>query len=133
MKALVPVRYPLTGNSRRTVERALELRNEEEDDVDLVFLHVNLFQNERKATRRGLRREIQDEFDVTDASYAVRKGFLVEEAILEEAANREAEVIVIGRTRSGRLRRALRRLIRNDPDIENFLRDNLDVRIEVAD
>jgi nucleotide-binding universal stress UspA family protein len=132
MKVLVPVRYPLTGNSRGTVERALELRSEE-DGVDLVFLHVNLFQNERRATRRELRREIEGEFGVTDASYAVRKGFLVEEAILEEAANQGADVIVIGRTRSGRLRRALRRLIRNDPDVENFLRDNLDVRIEVAD
>jgi nucleotide-binding universal stress UspA family protein len=132
MRVLVPVRYPLTENSRRTVERALELRREEDEDVDIVFLHVNLFQNERKATRRELRREIEDEFGVSNASYAVRKGFLVEEAILEEAASQEADVIVIGRTRSGRLRRALRRLMRNDPDIENFLRENLDVRIEVA-
>lgn len=132
MRVLVPVRYPLTENSRRTVERALELRREEDEDVDIVFLHVNLFQNERKATRRELRREIEDEFGVSNASYTVRKGFLVEEAILEEAASQEADVIVIGRTRSGRLRRALRRLMRNDPDIENFLRENLDVRIEVA-
>ncbi len=132
MRVLVPVRYPLTENSRRTVERALELRRRGDEAVDLVFMHVNLFQNEEKATRRELRREIEEMFDVSDASYSVRKGFLVEEAILEEAATQEADVIVIGRTRSGRLRKALRRLWRNDPDIENFLRENLDVRIEVA-
>ncbi|MFW5984482.1 MAG: universal stress protein [Halobacteria archaeon] len=133
MKVLVPVRYPLTDNSRRTVERALEIRREEDEDVDLIILHVNLFQNERKATRRELRREIDNKFDISNASYTVRKGFLVEEAILEEAANRGVDLIVIGRTRSGRLRKALRRLMRNDPDVENFLRQNLDVRIEVAD
>lgn len=132
MRVLVPVRYPLTGNSRRTVERALEIKSEEEH-ADLVFLHVNLFQDEQKATRKELRREIINEFDVTDASYAVRRGFLVEETILEEAANQEADIIVIGQTRSGRLRKALRRLMRNDPDIETFLRENLEVRIEVAD
>ncbi|MFP4175098.1 MAG: universal stress protein [Halobacteriales archaeon] len=133
MKVLVPVRYPLTDNSRRTVERALEIRREEDEDVDLIILHVNLFQNERKATRRELRREIDNKFDISNASYTVRKGFLVEETILEEAANRGVDLIVIGRTRSGRLRKALRRLMRNDPDVENFLRQNLDVRIEVAD
>jgi nucleotide-binding universal stress UspA family protein len=136
MKALVPVRYPLTKNSRRTVERALELRREAEaegEGADLVFLHVNLFQEENHASRKELRREIESEFDVTGASYTVRKGFLVEETILEEAASQETDVIVIGRTRSGRLRRALRRLVRNDPDVETFLRENLDVRIEVAD
>ena len=132
MKVLVPVRYPLTANSRRTVERALKLAEEEDENVNLVFLHVNLFQNEQKATRRQLRDEIESEFDTPNASYAVRRGFLVEETILEEAANQDADVIVIGRSRSGRLRKALRRLMRNDPDIESFLRENLDVRIEVA-
>jgi hypothetical protein len=40
---------------------------------------------------------------------------------------------VIGRTGVGRLRRTMRRLIGNDPDIEGFLRENLDVEIEVAE
>jgi len=131
MRVLVPVRYPLTKNSRRTVERALELAGEE--GAELVFLHVNLFQNERHASRKQLRSEIESEFGVEEASYAVRKGFLVEETILEEAASQGADVMVIGRTHSGSLRRALRRLVRNDPDVESFLRENLDVRIEVAD
>jgi len=133
MEVLVPVRFPLTQNSRATVERALELVAGEDGDAKLVFLHVDLFQNEGEVTRKELRREIERSFDVSAARYVVRKGFLVEETILEVAANQEVDVIVIGRTRSGRLRRALRRLIGNDPDVENFLRENLDVRLEVVD
>lgn len=137
MRILVPVRYPLTKNSRSTVERALELRREAEHENDaeapeLVLLHVDLFQNEGDVSRKQLRREVEREFETGDASYVVRKGFLVEEAILDEAARQDADTIVIGRTRSGKLRRALRRLVGNDPDIEKFLRKNLDVRIEVA-
>ncbi len=136
MKILVPVRYPLTKNSRRTVERALELKQEEETDdgeVELVVLHVNLFQENGKVSRKELRGEVERSLDMNGASYVVRRGFLVEETILNEAANQGADVIVIGRTRSGKLRRALRRLIDNDPDIEGFLRKNLDVRLEVVD
>ncbi len=133
MEILVPVRFPLTRNSRATVERALELREGEGGVADLVFLHVDLFQKEGEVTRKQLRREIERDFDAPDASYVVRKGFLVEETILEVAANQGVDVIVIGRTRSGKLRRALRRLIGNDPDVENFLRENLDVRLEVVD
>jgi nucleotide-binding universal stress UspA family protein len=136
MKVLVPVRYPLTKNSRSTVKRALELKNESEHDdgenIQLVFLHVNLFQNEGKVSRKQLRREVEREFETGDASYVVRRGFIVEETILDEAASRGADVIVIGRTRSGKLRRALRRLVGNDPDVEEFLRENLDVRLEVV-
>jgi nucleotide-binding universal stress UspA family protein len=136
MKILVPVRYPLTKNSRSTVERALELKNEsghdDGKDIQLVFLHVDLFQNEGNVSRKQLRREVEREFETGDASYVVRRGFIVEETILDEAASRGADVIVIGRTRSGKLRRALRRLVGNDPDVEEFLRENLDVRLEVV-
>lgn len=137
MRILVPVRYPLTKNSRSTVERALELKQEAERENDgepsqLVFLHVDLFQNEGEVSRKQLRREVEREFETGEVSYVVRRGFLVEETILDEAANREVDVIVIGRTRSGKLRRALRRLIGNDPAIEEYLRKNLDVHIEVV-
>jgi len=137
MKLLAPVRYPLTQNSRSTIECALELKRKEEEEgagtVELVFLHVDLFQHEGGVSRNDLRREIKREFDASDASYVVREGFIVEETILDEAANKEVDVIVVGKNRSGKLRRTLRRLVRNDPDIENYLRKNLDVRLEVAD
>jgi len=137
MKLLVPVRYPLTQNSRSTIECALELKQEEEGEgaeiVKLIFLHVDLFQHEGNVSRNDLRREVESEFDASDASYVVREGFIVEETILDEAANKEVDVIVVGKNRSGKLRRTLRRLVRNDPDIENYLRKNLDVRLEVAD
>ena len=135
MKILVPVRYPLTKNSKSTVARALEMKEEEraeDGEAELVILHVNLFQENGRVSRKELRREVESEFGIGEASYVVRRGFLVEETILSEAANQGADVIVIGRTRSGKLRRALRRLIGNDPDVEGFLRQNLDVRIEVV-
>lgn len=138
MKILAPVRYPLTENSRTTIECALKLKEKEEAKEDtggaeLIALHVDLFQDGGDVSRKDLRREVEREFSVGDVSYAVREGFIVEEAILDEAANQEVDVIVVGKSRSGKLRSALRRLIRRDPDIEAFLRENLDVRLEVAD
>lgn len=138
MKILVPVRYPLTEDSRSTIDCALELKEKEEaendaESVKLVVLHVDLFQESGEVSREELRREVESEFAVGDVSYVVRRGFLVEETILDEAANQGVDVIVIGKTRSGKLRRTLRRLVRNDPDIESYLRKNLDVRLEVAD
>lgn len=132
MKVLVPVRYPLNKNNRSTLARGFELA--EENDSEVVVLHVNLFQQMQDVTRADLRREVEEEFgDVAvNVSYVIREGFLIEESILEVAANVKADVIVIGRSRSGRLRRAMRRLIGNDPGIESFLRDKLDVDIEVV-
>ncbi|MDZ7687835.1 MAG: universal stress protein [Halobacteriales archaeon] len=135
MKILVPVRYPLTKNSKSTIAHALEMKEEagaEDGEAELVILHVNLFQENGRVSRKELRREVESEFGIGEASYVIRRGFLVEETILSEAASQGADVIVIGRTRSGKLRRALRRLVGNDPDVEGFLRQNLDVRIEVA-
>ena len=138
MKILAPVRYPLTENSRTTIECALELKENEEakedtGEADLIVLHVDLFQDGGDVSREDLRREVEREFSVVDVAYAVREGFIVEEAILDEAANQGVDVIVVGKSRSGKLRRVLRRLIQSDPDIEAFLRENLDVRLEVAD
>ncbi len=134
MKILVPIRYPLTKNSRKTLERAVELKSEEsaEEPVDLHVLHVDLIQDSHKVRREDLRREVESEFDI-DATYVVRKGFLVEETILEEVGRRGVDMVLIGKTRSSRLRRVFDRLVSNNPDIENFLKDNLEVTIEVVD
>ncbi|MDY6779371.1 MAG: universal stress protein [Halobacteria archaeon] len=129
MKILVPVRYPLKPQGRRTLERALEVGGE---DDEYVILHVDLFQDSKNVTREKLRREVEDELGEVDARYVVREGFLVEESILQEAASQKADLIVIGKTRSGRLRRTMRRMIGNDPDIENFLRKKLNAEIEVV-
>jgi nucleotide-binding universal stress UspA family protein len=134
VRLLVPIRYPLTRNSRKTLERAAEIKRGEssEKPVDVHILHVDLIQDSKEVRREDLRREVKSEFDL-DATYVVRRGFLVEETILEEAGRKGVDMVLIGKTRSSRLRRVFDRLVSNNPDIEAFLRDNLDVTIEVVD
>lgn len=134
MKLLVPIRYPLTKNSRKTLERAAEIKHEEDTEkpVNVHILHVDLIQDSKEVRREDLRREVGSEFDF-DAVYIVRRGFLVEETILEEAGRKGVDMVLIGKTRSSRLRRVFDRLINNNPDIETFLKDNLNVTIEVVD
>ena len=130
MKLLVPVRYPLNGHSRETLEHAVEMA---EEDDDFVVLHVDLYQASNGVSRRELRRQVQNAVGEIDAAYVVRKGFVVEESILEEAVSSDVDVVVIGKNRSGKLRRAMRRMVGNDPRIEEFLGRNFDARIEVVD
>ncbi|MDY7081570.1 MAG: universal stress protein [Halobacteria archaeon] len=135
MKILAPVRYPITENSKQTLRRALEIREENQkrdESTELLILHVNLFQDSKDVTREKLRKEVFDKMGEIDATYLVREGFLIEEAILEEAARNKVDLIVLGKTRAGRLRRSMRRLIGNDPNIENYLRERLDTDLEVV-
>lgn len=134
MNLLVPIRYPLTKNSRKTLKRAAEIKLEEssETPVEVHVLHVDLIQDSKEVKREDLRQEVESEFDF-DATYVVRRGFLVEETILEEAGRKGVDKVLIGKTRSSRLRRVFDRLVNKNPDIERFLRDNLDVTIEVVD
>ena len=127
---LVPVRYPLSQHSRATLSRAIEMQDER--DGELIILHVNLYQNGRQITRSELKRAVEREFGrLPRARYTVRRGFLVEEGILEEIADERADVAVIGHKQQGRLERALRRL-RSDPDIAQFLKKRVDCEIEVV-
>ena len=64
--------------------------------------------------------------------YVVRDGFLVEETILDEVAAEGADFVVLGRKQNGRWRSTIRRLI-GDPDIEAYLREELDAQIVTAD
>jgi nucleotide-binding universal stress UspA family protein len=127
---LVPVRYPLSKHSRATLARALEVA--EDHDADLTVLHVNSYQSEDKATRTELKRAVEAAFGRLDrARYVVRPGFLVEETILDEIVAENADHVVIGRKQAGRWRRMIRRLI-DDPDIEEFLRSELECEIITA-
>lgn len=126
-RVLVPVRYPLSNHSRRTLSEALGVAKER--DADLTVLHINLYYRGSDATRTDLKRAVESAFGrVTSARYVVRDGFLVEETILEEIAATHADVVVIGRKQMGRWRRAIRRLV-DDPDIENFLREKVDCEL----
>jgi nucleotide-binding universal stress UspA family protein len=126
-QVVVPVRYPLSAHSRKTLAHAIDIAGEE--DAALTILHVNLYQNNREVTRRDLKSEIEAEFGRLDnARYAIRSGLLVEESILDEIAAENADMVVIGKKQVSRWRRMIRRLV-DDPDIEMFLRENLDCEV----
>ncbi|WP_255170732.1 universal stress protein [Natrononativus amylolyticus] len=124
---VVPVRYPLTKHSRQTLERAVALSREQ--DASLTVLHVNLYQNGTNVTRTDLKDEVERQFgNVSNVRYVVRKGFLVEESILDEVAAERADVVVIGHRQASRWRRVLRRFTDN-PDIDRYLRTHLDCEV----
>ena len=127
---VVPVRYPLTEHSRATLSKALDVA--EENDADLTVLHVNLYQNDRHVTRTELKQAVEREFGRLDrARYVVRQGFLVEETILDEVAEEAADFVVIGRKQASRWRKMVRRLV-DDPDVEQYLRGELDCEVITA-
>ncbi|GGN90021.1 MULTISPECIES: universal stress protein [Haloarcula] len=123
-QVVVPVRYPLSENSRATLAEAIRVA--EEADADLTVLHVNLYQNGHKISRSQLKSAVEREFGhLRRTRYVVRSGMLVEETILDEVAAQDADVVVIGDKQVSRWRSMVRRLV-DDPDIEHFLREELD-------
>ena len=124
---VVPVRYPLSDYSRATLAEAVDIARER--GAALTVLHVDLYQNEGKVTRRQLKDAVERAFGkLPDVRYVVRRGMLVEETILEEAAAEEADVVVIGKKQAGRWQRMISRVV-DDPDIEDFLGEELDCRV----
>jgi nucleotide-binding universal stress UspA family protein len=124
---VVPVRYPLSDHSKATLQRAIDLA--EEEGADLTVFHVNLYQNSRRVKRAELKRAVESAFGrLPNTRYAIRSGFLVEETILDEVAAEGADFVVIGRKQAGRWRRMLRSIV-DEPDVEGFLREKLDCRV----
>lgn len=128
---VVPVRCPLSNHSKATLREAIRIA--EERDADLTVFHVNLYQEGAAVTRSELKRAVEREFGrVPRARYVVGRGFLVEEAILEEVAAEDADVVVIGSKQAGRWRRMLQKFL-SDPDIESYLREKLDCTVITVD
>jgi nucleotide-binding universal stress UspA family protein len=126
-QVVVPVRYPLSENSRATLEEAASLADEEEGA--LIVLHVNLYQNGERVSRRDLKSAVESAIGPRKRTrYVVRSGFLVEETILDEVVAERADVVVIGRKQVSRWRRMVRRLT-DDPDIERYLREKVDAEV----
>ena len=124
---LVPIRYPLSEFSKTTLRAAA--RRAREADADLVVLHVVPHHATGDVTRRELKRAAERVVGrLPRARYLVRSGLLVEETILEEVAAENADVVVIGKSQAGRWRRILRR-IADDPDVERYLRRELDCEV----
>ena len=126
-RVVVPVRYPLSGPSELTLHEAVQIAGER--DADLTVLHVDLYQDSRGVTRADLKRAVERAVGpVARARYVVRRGFLVEETILEEVAAEGADIVVIGSKQASRWRKMVRRFL-DDPDIENFLAEKLDCQV----
>lgn len=126
-RVLVPVRYPLTDHSKRTLERAIEIA--EEREAELTVLHVDLYQESGQVTRTQLKRAVERVFGRPPRTrYVVRQGFLVEETILDEVAAESADIVVIGHKQVSRWRRAVGHLL-GDPDVESLLQAELDCEL----
>jgi nucleotide-binding universal stress UspA family protein len=129
-RVVVPVRYPLSEHSERTLRAAIEVATEREADV--TVLHVNPYQSGRKVSRTDLKQAVEQSIGVLeDARYLVRRGFLVEETVLEEVVAEDADVVVIGHKQASRWRRMVESLL-DDPDVESYLKQNLDVSVVTA-
>ncbi|RLM57416.1 universal stress protein [Halobellus sp. Atlit-31R] len=126
-RVVVPVRYPLSKHSRATLSEAIRIADER--DAELTILHVDLYQESRGVTRAELKRAVESAFGPLERTrYVVRRGFLVEETILEEIAADEADVVVLGSKQASRWRKMLRRFL-DDPDIEAYLREKLECTV----
>lgn len=124
---VVPVRYPLSKHSKATLREALRIA--EERDADLTVLHVDLFHDSTSVSRADLKRAVEGEFGRLDrARYVIRRGFLVEETIMDEVAAEQADVVVIGSKQAGRFRRMLNRMFES-PDVGTYLDEKLDCTV----
>ncbi|WP_435075668.1 universal stress protein [Halorubrum sp. HHNYT27] len=129
---LVPIRYPLTDQSARTLATAGRLAHDYAP-ADLRVLHVNLYQTGDKTQTAEITRSISSTLDGVEASVTTRQGFLVEEVILEEATQINADIIVVGANQQPTWRRLLRRLLQNDPEISSFLHDHTATDTEIME
>lgn len=123
-RLIVPVRYPLTRRSKRTLSEAFSIARDRE--AEMTVLHVNLYQNGRSVTQAELRGAVQAEFGrLPGTQYVVRAGFLLEETIIDEILGENADLVVVGESTTSRWRRLLRRVF-STADVETALREQLD-------
>jgi len=127
---LVSVRYPLTDDSHRTISRGFDHTT---SDDSLIVLHVALLQNGDSITRGELRAAVEAEFGELPAHYVVRQGYVLEEAIVDEAARQHADRVIVGKTKRSRIRRRLGQLFGLYPDLEAELEATLSTSLEVVD
>lgn len=128
---LVPVRYPLSAHSRKTLREAVSLAGDD-DDGELMVLHVDLYQNGNGVDHQDLKAAVEREVGpLRNARYNVRRGFLVEETILEEIASEGIDTVVLGHKQLGRWRKAFNSLI-DDPDIAAYIEANVDCEVVIV-
>ena len=124
---VVPVRYPLTERSRRTLREGRRIVKER--DGQLIVLHINLYHRSHRTTPSDLKDAVEEEFGYMPRTrYAVRDGFILEETLTEEVLAENPDAVVIGAPRGGPIG-WIRRFILSEPNIYAHLERNLDCEI----
>lgn len=129
---LVPIRYPLTDASLQTLAAAGRMA-QADSPAELIVLHVNLLHRHEDVQTEEFTRAIASTLDDVDTAVRTRRGFVVEELILEEAIRTNAESVVVGASQKGRLQKFLGKLTGNDPEIGPFLTERLSDAVEVVE
>lgn len=131
-RILVPIHYPLTTASTKTLERAARIAARDDAEAVVVLHVVERFQHRRCAPRWEIYRDVSPMFPDRAVSLSVTRDFLVEEAILEEAKSVRADVIVVGKTQKRAWRRLLDR-VASKRDLVPFLRAHTDADVVVVE
>lgn len=132
---LTPIRYPLTAQSAQTLAHAEQLAtNADAEQVNLLVLYVNLLHHHDDIQQSEIRQAIKPVLNEVPVSVLTRRGFLVEEVILEEAQQLGVDYIVIGKNQRSRWRRLLTWLLRSEVELAPFLQKNTgsDIAVEVV-
>lgn len=133
VSVLVPVRYPPSEHSFRTVERGVEIISDDEDeDGELIILHVNLVQKGGRVNRTQLRRAVTQRFSDVPAYFVVRSGFVLDEAIVDEAVKQGVDRVIIGASKPRWIQRKIASLLGIRHDLAVALETELDVEFETV-
>ncbi|WP_306061485.1 universal stress protein [Natronococcus wangiae] len=129
---LVPIRYPPQEASVQTIAHAIDLADEL-DDTHLYILHVNVLHKGEDIDRTQLRRTVEEKVDTPpDASCHVRDAYLLEKAILKEAAEQDADYVVIGQSMRARWHQLLADHLGVGVNLEAFLDHQLNAELVVS-
>jgi hypothetical protein len=113
------------------IERAIVLADGLEN-AHLYFLHVDLLHKSKGVSQIDLCQSVERTVGPIDtASYHVRSAFLLEEAILYEAVQIDADYVIIGKSTKARWRQVIANRLDMDVDLETFLREHLDAELVV--
>lgn len=129
---VVPIRYPPKPASVDTLREARAIADRFED-AHLYILHVNIVQKNEAVSRAELSSAVRRAVGpLSNASYHVRDAFLVEESILYEAVQLQADYVVIGKNRRARWQQLLMKHLSLTADIETFLQTHLEAELIVV-
>ena len=133
VSVLVPIRFPPSEHSFRTIERGGKIITEDEgEDGELIILHVNLTQGARRATRTQLRSAVKQRLSGVPAYFVVRSGFVLEEAIVDETAKQGVDHVVIGASKPRWIQRKIASLLGIRHDLAVALETELNVGFETV-